>query len=95
MGKSLDVGGPVGPILISDGNFNDMKIELRRAEQQIEIPEGIEVSKILPIGHQAIIISPEEDLSSTERIFDPLIQQPGKRHTEEFISDEIEHAHGL
>ena len=46
MREAMDIGGPVGSFLVTDGHFENLEIELRRPEQQIEITEGIEFAEI-------------------------------------------------
>src|SRR6185436_6254101 len=76
MGKSLPVGAPIGPILIANRDFQNMEIQFRGAEQQVEIAKGIEVPEVLSVRHQSLIVTTKQDFCATERIFDPLIQQP-------------------
>ena len=46
MREAMDIGGPVSSLLVTNGHFENLEIELGCPEQQIEITEGIELAEI-------------------------------------------------
>ena len=59
MTKPADLRRAVFPIAVSYNDFRDFKIEFCRPENKVEITEWIEITKILPIGSNQVIIFPE------------------------------------
>ena len=57
MCEAMDLRGTVGSPLVSNRYFQNLEIELGCAEQQIEIPEGIELSKIRSVGGDSLVVS--------------------------------------
>ena len=57
MAEPANVGCPVGPLPVTNGDLDNLQILLRRAEQQIEVPEGIEVAKIGPTLGNAFVVA--------------------------------------
>ena len=53
---SGDIRVAVHSFLIAYGQVDDLEVQLVGTEQQIEIPKGIEIPKILPIGLQLQIV---------------------------------------
>ena len=74
MSEAMDLGGPVGSALVSNRYFQNLKIELGCSEQQIEISEGIELSKIRSVGGDVLVVSSKQDFRSAERVLDPFTQ---------------------
>ena len=74
MREAMDIGGAVGPLLVADGHFENLEIELGCPEQQVEISEGIELAEILPVGSDAFVVSSEQHFCSTERVLDPFAE---------------------
>jgi len=72
MAEPANVGRPVGPLPVTDGDLDNLQILLRRTEEQIEIPEGIEVTEIGPILGNAFIVAAMQHLRAAERVFDCL-----------------------
>ncbi len=57
MSESLNVAAAIGPTLVANRDFQNMEIQLRGAEQQVEIAEEIEVSEVITIRHQSLIVT--------------------------------------
>ena len=57
MAEPANVGRPIGPLPVTDGDLDNLQILLRRTEEQIEVPEGIEVTEIGPILGNAFIVA--------------------------------------
>ena len=72
MGEPANVGRPVGPLPVTNGELDNLQILLRSAEQQIEVSEGIEVTKIGPTLGNAFVVAAMQHLRTAERIFDRL-----------------------
>lgn len=85
MGESVDIRRAVRSILVSNRHLQNFKIQLRGAEQEIEVAEGIEVAEIVSVCHETKIVVPKQHFGSAQRIFDPLIEQPRERHAEKLI----------
>src|ERR1051325_3165666 len=49
----------------------------------------------MAIRNESLVVSTEQDFCSTERVLDPLIEQPGEGHAEEFVPQEIQRTHRL
>lgn len=41
-----DVGGAVGALAVADGQVDDLQVEFCRAEDQVEVAEGVEVAEV-------------------------------------------------
>ena len=72
MAEPANVGRPVGPLPVTNGDLDNLQILLGSAEQQIEVPEGIEVTKIGSTFGDALVVAPLQDLRAAERVFDRL-----------------------
>src|SRR5262249_12870441 len=70
-------------------------VEPRRAEQEIEVPEGIEVAEEVAIVRDPRVIAPVEHLRAAERILDGLLEKPREGEAEELVSQQVKEAHGL
>lgn len=46
MREAMDISSPVGSLLVTDGHFENLEIELGCPEQQIEIPKGVKLAEI-------------------------------------------------
>src|SRR5712691_6051564 len=95
VGKAGDIGRPVGALAIADGNLHDAEVELGRAEDQIEIAEGIKVAEMRPAGREPRVVVAPDDLGAAQRVLDRLADEQGKEQSEEAIAEEVEEAHGL
>src|SRR5262249_35912823 len=80
---------------IADGNLNRLEAELRRAEDQLEVPERIEISEITARGLDPRVVGAPQRLSAAQRVGEALRQQPGKEQREGLVGDQIEDAHRL
>ena len=93
MAPALNVGVAIGAFAVADGQVDDLEIVFRRAEDEIEIAEGIEIAEVGAIARRSLRSAPAEHFGPAERVLDTLTQQPGKRQAEEFVAEEIEEAH--
>ena len=81
--------------LIAYGQVDDLEVQLIGTEQQIEIPEGIEIPKVLPVGLQLQVVFSEHHLGAAEGVLDRLLHQPAEKQTEELIAQNIERTHAV
>src|SRR5512138_3758813 len=95
MFPARDVRGAVGPLAVTDWQVDDLAVELGSAEDQIIITEWVEVAEVGAVGSDPLIILFPENLCAAERILDRLPKQPGERHTEKFVAQEVERLHGF
>src|ERR1700722_77758 len=93
MAPTLDVGFSVDAFTVPDRQIDDLHIEMRRAKNQVEIAEGIEVAEIGAVVRDHLILGAAQDFCSAKRVFNALPQQPGKREAKELIAQEVEEPH--
>ena len=67
-----DIGGAVGAVTVADGQVDDLAVQFGRAEDQVKITEGIEISKVGAIGGDLFVILAPHDLCSAECVLDGL-----------------------
>jgi hypothetical protein len=77
---ALDVRLAVRAGLITDWQIEDPQVEFRGAEQEIEIPERIEVAEIGAIAHNGFVVPSKKHFGSAKCVLDRSVQQPGKGH---------------
>src|ERR1051326_1725532 len=92
---ALNVRGSVGTFPVADRHLDDLETELGGAEQQIEVTERIEITEVAPIGGDALVLGAWQHLGAAQRVLDRLSEQPGERHAEELVPEEIEEPHRL
>src|SRR3989304_2805677 len=95
MPEAVDFRFTVLTVSITYWNLNDLEVHFAGTEQQIEVPERIEVAKVRAVPDQRQIIFPEHHLSAAQRVLQAFAEQPGKGHGEDFVGDQIERAHRL
>src|SRR5436189_6025117 len=95
MPPSLYVCFAIRSIPISNGTINKLEIQLRGAENQVEITERIKLAKIIPAAFQQPVIRSPKDFGSTERVFDRLSKKPGECEAEKLVSDQVKETHRL
>src|SRR6185437_4822269 len=87
---ALDVGVPVGALAVADGKVDNLQVIFGGAEDQIEIAERVDLPEITAVGGDDFVIVAAQYFRAAKRVLDALTQQPGKRHTEEFVAQMIE-----
>jgi len=75
MAEPANVGRPVGSLPVANRDFNNLQILFRSAEQQIKVPEGVELSEIGPIPANPFVVASIQYFGATERVFDRLTQE--------------------
>ena len=68
---------------------------MRRAEQQIEIAERIEVAEVGAVGRDALVVGAAQHLGAAQRVLDRLPEQPREGQAEELVAEQVEEAHRL
>ncbi len=71
------------------------QIQFRRAEDQIEIAERIEIAEIGTVPRNGLVIRAEENLGAAKRVLDILAKQPAEREAERLVRNHVEELHGL
>src|SRR3954469_24109656 len=65
---ALDVGLAVGALAVADRHLDELQVELGRPEQEVEIPEGIEVPEVGAVGGELLVVLPAQDLGAAEGV---------------------------
>src|SRR5262245_49607691 len=86
---SLNVCGAVNTLPISDWHVRDFQVQFDCPKDQVEVAERIKVSKVRAVGCDLFVVTFPQDLCATQSVLNRLTQEPGKRHTEEFIRHEV------
>src|SRR5438105_13268664 len=68
--KAADLRVAVRARAVPDGQVDDLHVEARGAEQEIEVAEGIEVAEEGAVAGDAIVVLFVEDLRAAERVLD-------------------------
>src|SRR4029434_7831310 len=90
VGEAADVGGAVGALVVAHGNLNDAEVELGRAEDEIEVPEGTEVAEVgSPRGQMRLVRAPD-DLGPAQGVLDVLAYEHAQEQAEEPVAEEVE-----
>ena len=76
MFPARNVGGAIGAVTITDGEINDLAVMFCRAEDQIEIAEGVEVAKVGAVGRDFFVVFAPHHFRAAKGIFDGLAQHP-------------------
>ena len=79
MPPPADVRGPVPARAVANRQIDDLESKFRRAEQEVEVSERVELAEVRAVGGDQFVISPCKHLGSAERVFHRLAQQPGER----------------
>src|SRR5690348_12259636 len=91
--EAADVGRTVGAFAVADGEVEDFEIHLGRAEEKIEIAEGVEVAEIGSIGGQLFVITLTQDLRAAKSVLHTLPEQAREGPAEEFVPGQVEQSH--
>ena len=73
MPPTRDVGRAIGAVTVADGEVYDFSVQLCRAKDQVEITEGIEISKIGTVRGDLFVIFAPHYFCAAKRIFNGLI----------------------
>ena len=95
MFPALDVGRAVGAFTIADGDIRDLEVEFRGTEEEVEVPEGIEVAEVGAVGGDGFVVRAAQDFGSAEGVFHGLTEEPGEDEAKGFVGAEIEKLHRL
>ena len=93
MTPAADVRLAVGPRLILDGKVDDLQVEARRAEEQIEVPERVEVAEITSSRDDPPIRRPVQDLRPAQRVLDLLAHDRLEQQREHLVAHHVREAH--
>src|SRR6476620_1597710 len=73
---AIDVGLSVCAFPIANGNLTDLQFKVRGSEQQIEVPERVEIPERSAVLRDASIVLRPQSLGTAEGIGDTLVQDP-------------------
>ena len=90
MAKTADVGAPVSPLLVVDGEVNNLFIEFCRAKEEIKIAEGVKIAEEGASRNNIRVICAPEHLGAAERILEPLPEYPAEENPKTFIGNKVE-----
>src|ERR1700730_10043149 len=90
-----DLGLPVGATGVADGDLDRLEAELRDAEDELEIPEWIEIPEIAAAGLEPRIIRTAHGFGSAQSIGEALREQPSEQQGENFVGDKMENPNRL
>ena len=88
--KSGDLGFAEGARLVVYGRLDDLEVLLRRAEDQVEIAERIEIAEIVALARQYLVALAQQRLGAAQRIGQPGVDEIAEEVGEQAVSDEIE-----
>src|SRR6266511_2996462 len=95
MPEPADLCRTVRPLPVADGKLGDLQIQLCRSEEQVEVPEGIEVSEERPVRLYSLVVTAPEHFGSAQRVRDTGFQGPREQQPERLVAKEIEETHRL
>ena len=95
MGDAGDVRLAVGAVFVAHGDVADAQAHERRAEEEIEIPEGVEVAEFWQAFQQPFVVGARHHLGAAEAVLDALAEDKTERVGEEVVAEHVEEAHGL
>src|SRR5262249_42744168 len=93
--ETADLGLAVGARAVAHRQLHDFQILLGGPEDQIEIPERIEVAEEAARARDLFVVAPEQHLGSAQRVLEALLQDRRQREAERLVADGIEKAHRL
>ena len=93
--EARNVGFSVGAVPVADRDVADFQVEEGRAEEQVEIAEGIEVAELLYTNQQSLIIRLEKHFCAAKAVLDRLAQYGGQGDGEKLVAHEIQETHCL
>ena len=78
-----------------DRRLDDLEVLLRRAEDQVEIAERIEIAEIVALARQHFVILAQQHLGAAQRIGQARVDEIAEQIGEDAVGDEIERPHRL
>ena len=93
MAEPADVGSAVGPRLVANRHLDDLELQPRCSEEEIEIAERVAAGELRAKAEQTLPVPPAEDLGAAERVFELLAEDEGEGDGEEAIRDQVQEAH--
>ena len=93
--KTRDLGLAESARLVMDRRFDDFQVLLRRAEDQIEVAERIEIAEIVALPRQHLVVLSQQHLGAAQRVRQPGIDEIAEQIGKEAVGDEVERPHRL
>src|SRR5450759_2388837 len=80
---------------VANGDFDDLEVQLRGTENQIEISEGIKLAEIGTVGDDLLVVPAAQNLGSAKGVRESLIEQPAEEPRESLVGEQIQESHCL
>jgi len=90
-----DVGRAVGPVPVPNRNIGDLEVQPGGAEEEVEIPKGVEVTEVGSVGGDPGVVGPPEHLGAAEGVLDVLSQKPAEKDAEYLVRAHVQELHRL
>ena len=78
-----------------DRRLDDFEVLLGRPEDQIEIPEWIEIAEIAAFPREHLIVLAQQNLGTAQRVGEPGVDEIAEQIREKPVGDQIERTHRL
>src|SRR6516165_4165560 len=91
--EARDLGRAVGARDIMDGDFDNLEVLPRSAQDEVEIRKRIEIAEICAVCFYLFVVGAFDRLGSAKRISEALVDKKAEYPSEEPVGDEIERAH--
>src|SRR5580765_9020925 len=85
----IDVGLSVRAFPVANGNLTDLQFKVRRSEQEIEVPERVEIPERSAVLRDAPIVARPQCLGTAEGIGDTLVQDPTEDQAEQLVPRQV------
>ena len=79
MAKPGDVAYAVGAGHVADGEVDDLQIEPTSSEEQIEVPERVEVAEEVAVRRDLLVAPSPQHLGATQGVLDRLLETMVRR----------------
>src|SRR5919108_989736 len=90
---AADVRGSVRARLVADGQVDDLEVEPRCTEEQVEVAERVEVAEVRAACGELFVVAATKDLGSAERVLHALAHDALEEPREDFVTDRVQKAH--
>ena len=68
MAPALNVRFAIGALAVTDGDVGDLQIEFGRAEEKVEVAEGVEVAEVSAVGGNFFVVGAAKRFSAAKRV---------------------------
>src|SRR6266511_1042435 len=89
----LDVRAAVIALIVANRDFDDVQVELRGAEEQVEVAKRVEIAKESPSRRDLLVVAPPERLGAAQCVLEGLAEQIAEGCPKEFVGEGVEQRH--